>query len=147
MDATARGKNLDELEGVVWGEPNFDSYLVVTCHRLRLKPIDEFTVEDLRIMILQKISLHYLMPLAIEKLEREPLSEGNCYPGDLLNSVIDSKSEWLISHPQWLDPVVEIAKRALILLQDDEFAVGLAFLKDELNTFVTQVESQAKALP
>jgi hypothetical protein len=42
------GKTLDELEGVVWGEPTFDSYLVTTCHRLRTKPVDEFSVEDLR---------------------------------------------------------------------------------------------------
>lgn len=43
-------KSLDQLEGVVWGEPSFDSHVVTTCHRLRTKPIDEFGVEDLRIM-------------------------------------------------------------------------------------------------
>lgn len=43
-------KSLDQLEGVVWDEPSFDSHVVTTCHRLRTKPIDEFGVEDLRIM-------------------------------------------------------------------------------------------------
>jgi hypothetical protein len=69
------GKTLDELEGVVWGEPTFDSHLVTTCFRLRTKPVDQFTIEDLRIMIRQKIGLHYLIPLAIVELEREPLAE------------------------------------------------------------------------
>ena len=61
------GKTLDELEGVAWGEPTFDSYLVTTCHRLRTKPVDEFSVEDLRIMIGQQIGLPHLVPLAGRK--------------------------------------------------------------------------------
>ena len=42
---------LEELEGEVWGEPEFDSHLVSTCHQLRKRPIEDFTTEDLRIMI------------------------------------------------------------------------------------------------
>ncbi len=33
---------LDEIEGVDWGEPEYDSNLVVTCHKLRKKPVSEF---------------------------------------------------------------------------------------------------------
>ncbi len=80
------GKTLDELEHSVVKEPPFDSYLVTTCYRLRKKPIDEFTVEDLRIMVGQKIGLPHLLPLAIAVLEREPLAEGDFYPGDLLTT-------------------------------------------------------------
>ncbi len=50
-EAHMTGSTLDQLESVVWGESTFDSYLVKTCHRLRTKPVDEFTVEDFRIMI------------------------------------------------------------------------------------------------
>jgi hypothetical protein len=70
------GKTLDELEHSVVKEPPFDSHLVTTCHRLRKKPIDEFTVEELRIMIGQKIGLQHLLPVATAVLEREPLAEG-----------------------------------------------------------------------
>ena len=63
------------------------------------KPVDQFTVEDLRIMVGQKISLDYLMPLAVVELEREPLAEGVYYPGDLLANVIEC-GEWLRSHPR-----------------------------------------------
>ena len=42
-----RGFTLEELEGVRWGEPESESHLVVTCHRLRKKPVDAFSVAEL----------------------------------------------------------------------------------------------------
>jgi hypothetical protein len=79
---------LDQLEGVEWGPNTFDSYLVQTCHRLRTKPIGEFSIEDLRIMIGQNIGSMFLVPLALEKLTECPLVEGNYYKGDLLTAVL-----------------------------------------------------------
>lgn len=112
-------KNLDELEQFAWGDPTFDSHLVITCHRLRKKPIEEFTVEDLRIMIGQKIGLQYLLPRAIDALEREPLAEGAYFPGDLLASVIECR-DWLQSHPDLLQRVVTIVKRAAVELEMED---------------------------
>jgi len=106
------GKTLDELEHSVVIEPPFDSHLVTTCYRLRKKPIGEFTVEDLRIMIGQKIGLEHLLPLAIAVLEREPLAEGDFYPGDLLTNVIACQ-EWLHTHPDLLACVLTAARRAV----------------------------------
>ena len=113
------GKTLDQLEGVVWGEPTYDSHLVTTCHRLRTKPIDEFSVEDLRIMIGQQISLPHLVPLAVAALERDPLAEGDDYPGDLLANVIGAR-EWLQANPEWLARVIRVTERALRKLQDQD---------------------------
>lgn len=83
-----RKQTLQELEGQDWGEPTFGSHLVETIHRLRRKPIGEFTVEDLRIVIGQNEGLQFLMPIAIEALERAPLAEGDFYPGDLLQALL-----------------------------------------------------------
>ncbi len=95
----ARRLTLDQLDPPAWGEPDFDSGLVQTCHRLRRKPIGEFTVEDLRIMIGQKIGLRWLMPLALEALERDPLAEGDFFPGDLLSSALRSPVEFWAEEP------------------------------------------------
>ena len=89
-----RQKTLDELEGVVWGRPNYDSYLVQTCHRLRTKPIGEFGIEDLRIMIGQNIGLSYLLPLALDRLEEDPWAAGDMYPGDLLKMTARADFPW-----------------------------------------------------
>jgi len=64
-----RNKSLNELENLDWSEPTYHSTLVTTCHTLRRKSLNKFTVEDLRIMIGQTINLSYLVPMAVEALE------------------------------------------------------------------------------
>jgi hypothetical protein len=107
-----RAKTIEELEGVVLATPDYDSYVVSTVHRLRKKPIDEFTIEDLRIMIGQGIGLAFLIPLAINALERQPLAEGDFYAGDLLSSVIGAKS-WLEAHGVLAGRVKAVVRQAL----------------------------------
>ena len=80
-------KTLEELEDADWGEPSYHSHLVETCHELRRKPLRDFTIEDLRIMIGQQIGLPFLVPLALDILEQNPLAEGDFFAGDLLYSV------------------------------------------------------------
>ncbi|MBT8456786.1 MAG: hypothetical protein HKO95_00710 [Rhodobacteraceae bacterium] len=58
-------QTLEYLEKDVWPDPDYDSHLVATCHRLRKKRLGEFEVEDLRIMIGQGIGLKYLLPKAV----------------------------------------------------------------------------------
>ena len=110
-------KTLDELDPPAWREPEYDSHLVLTCHRLRRKPLKEFSSEDLRIMIGQGIGLPWLVPIALETLERNPLAEGDLYPGDLLASVLRLERGFWSSKPGWrarvdavLDRVPEVPK-------------------------------------
>jgi hypothetical protein len=77
---------LDELDPPAWPDAESQSGLIATCHRLRRKPLDEFTTEDLRVMIGQRIAPNILLPLAVEQLINEPLASGDCYPGDLFVS-------------------------------------------------------------
>lgn len=95
-------KTLTQLEKEDWGEPKYDSYLVKTCHALRNKPLKELSIEDLRILIGQNISLNYLIPIAIEKLTQNILAEGDFYSGDLLKSVLDSEASfWTKNKTLW----------------------------------------------
>ena len=55
------------LDAPAWGPaPAEATYLVRRCHEVRNKPLDEFTVEDLRLMIGQQIALQHLVPLALQ---------------------------------------------------------------------------------
>ena len=65
-----------------------DSYLITTLHKLRSKPVGDFTIEDLRIALGQGSGLPFLVPLAIEKLEEDIFAEGDFYKGDLLKNVL-----------------------------------------------------------
>lgn len=61
-------KTLDELEGTKTGEPEYKSSLVVEAHRLRKTPLIDWTDRNLTRMVFQKMSLNYLVPLAINRL-------------------------------------------------------------------------------
>jgi hypothetical protein len=106
-----RAKSLQELEGKDWGEPTYDSHLVRTCHRLRRKPLIEFTPEDLRIMIGQRIGLDFLVPLALEVLAAEPLVSGDFYPGDLLAAVARVEPAFWRRHAEEFEAVRAILAR------------------------------------
>ncbi|MCT2587177.1 contact-dependent growth inhibition system immunity protein [Actinophytocola gossypii] len=80
---------IEQLERDVWPEPSPDAtYLVRRCAELRRKAVVDFTVEDLRIMLGQAIGVAALLPRAVRVLCADPLAQGDCYPGDLLNAVV-----------------------------------------------------------
>ncbi|MFN0007128.1 MAG: contact-dependent growth inhibition system immunity protein [Planctomycetota bacterium] len=101
MVSRPRTRTLDELEGVTTGPPTYGSYLVQTYHKLRTKPVGEFTTEDLRIMIGQQDGLMFLVPLALDVLEENPMAEGDFYPGDLLGSVLRADPEFWRRNADW----------------------------------------------
>jgi hypothetical protein len=110
-----RNKSLQQLEDCDWGEPQYDSHLVIECHRLRRVPLREFSVENLRIMIGQSIGLEYLMPLALERLEENPFAKGDYYPGDLLVNVLGCDARFWQQHADWRRRIAAIAERAISL--------------------------------
>jgi hypothetical protein len=93
---------IEQLERDVWPDPEQSStFLVRRCTELRRKPLSEFTVEDLRIMLGQEVGVQVLLPRAVDVLVREPLAEGDLYPGDLLRSVVRlPDSAWSDLHGQ-----------------------------------------------
>ena len=98
-----RQKTLENLENKFWGNPEYDSYLVKRCHELRKLPLDNFTTEDLRIMIGQQIGLDYLVPLALEVLAKDLFVEGNFFEGDLLKNTLAIETDfWNSNKNYWL---------------------------------------------
>ena len=97
-------KTLDELEGVRTRILQEDSYLLMTITQLRAeKPLCEFDIEDLRILIGQSIGLKFLIPIAIEELEKDILVEGDFYEGDLLKAILTSNTTtyWREEKENW----------------------------------------------
>jgi hypothetical protein len=91
-------RTIEDLEGEAWGEPEFGSHVVTNAYRLRKKPIDQFSVEDLRFMIGQGIGIPFLLPRALGILESNPLVEGDFYPGDLLENVLGIPDDYWCEH-------------------------------------------------
>ena len=101
---SAIDKTLEELDGQNWGEPTFDSYVVINCHRLRRVPLGQFTLEDVRLLIGQGMALAYLLPLALQELRNDPLLETIFFPGDLLAAVLRQSADyWLVNSAQYAE--------------------------------------------
>jgi hypothetical protein len=130
-------KSLQELEGRDMGEPEFGSQVVTECHRLHRVPLRKFTVPDLRIMIGQNIGLEYLVPMSLEHLRVNPLSQGIYFPGDLLIAVLRADSRFWIEHLELRADVAATAHRAFAMmptLTSDREATQNA-LSDAYDTF------------
>lgn len=88
-------KSLEELENNKWGEPKEDdTNLVSKCLKLRRIPIQDLDEEDLRILISQNIGLKFLVPLALEVLQENPLACGDMDEGSLLKCLIMANNYW-----------------------------------------------------
>lgn len=116
MNRIECNKSLQQLDGEDWGEPTFDSHLVVECHRLRRVPLREFTAGNLRILIGQQMSLVYLVPMALELLRFDPLIEGDYYAGDLLAALLRVEGAFWGNHPELRREATAVATQAFGLL-------------------------------
>jgi len=104
---------LEKLENEYWGAPNYPSHLVTTMHQIRTIPLNQLTTEHLRMAIGQRMSLQYLIPLAIDKLEENPLTEGNMYEGDLLFNILTrTPEEYWEQNKGTTISICDIAKQA-----------------------------------
>lgn len=98
-----RQKTLTNLEKAKWPNCESASWIVKRTEELRNIPLEAFTIEDLRLMIGQQISLDYLIPLALEVLEKDLFAEGDLFEGDLLNNVLSINTEfWDNNKAYWI---------------------------------------------
>jgi hypothetical protein len=81
-------KSIEELENDYWSTTEFPTPLVEKCYTCRTIPINELSVEQIRLLLGQKIGIKFLLHKAIQFLQEDILSEGDFYPGDLLVCVL-----------------------------------------------------------
>ncbi len=88
-------KSIEQLEKDIWKNPSeFQTDLVEKCYRYRKISITKLTDEQIRLLISQKIGIEYLIGIALEKLERNILTECDFYEGDLLIAVSSIPTEF-----------------------------------------------------
>ena len=118
-----RNKSIQALEKKNWGKPDHDSYLVKRCFQLSIIPLNEFKVEDLRLMIGQGIALKYLTILALAILETDILAEGEYYPGDLLKNVIDIHPDFWIANPNLYNQLKQLILDKQKIIEDENISL------------------------
>ena len=120
-------KTLENLEKEVWPTAEFNSHLVTKTSKLRKVPLNEFGIEDLRIMIGQNLSLPYLVPLAIEKLKENVLAEGDLYPGDLLVAVTSTESVFWDKNLNYKEKLARLISDNNAIIADNGLKLGKCF--------------------
>ncbi|PXW56975.1 hypothetical protein C7450_10712 [Chelatococcus asaccharovorans] len=126
-----RTRSLEDLENDRWGEPTFGSSVVQRVHAARTKPIRDLTAGELRLLISQKVGLPYLVPLALEKLDADPLTWGSFYEGDLLAAVLALPPETVARHSGWRERIDQIAQR---YFEEINRLEGSASLRDDMRS-------------
>jgi hypothetical protein len=112
-------KSIENLEKSNWGEvPQDDSSIVQRLYRLRKVPLEEFSIDDLRFMIIQETGLPYLLTLAIELLKKNLYAEGNYYEGDLLGAILKIKPENWKGMKEFWSEIDSLIKSRLDELRD-----------------------------
>lgn len=98
-----RQETIESLEKKDFGNPkDAPTNMVKRCLELCKIPLEQFSVEDLRLMIGQDFSLRYLIHLAIEHLQVDIFVQGDYYSGDLLKNVLSvDKGFWLENEKLW----------------------------------------------
>ena len=108
---------LNLFKAVDSSSTEYQTKLTARCHQLLSLPLNEYTIEDLRLMISQQFGLTYLIPFAIEKLHNDLFAEGDFYSGDLLAAVFKiAPSFWKENQKLWgeLDELIGPRKNEII---------------------------------
>src|SRR5690606_41372062 len=106
-----RYKSIQNLEKIDYGDPSVaPTNMVKRCLKLCRVPLDEFSVEALRLMIGQKFALRFLIPLAIEQLRKDIFCEGDCYSGDLLQAVLSIDPSFCNANQHYWKEINELIK-------------------------------------
>lgn len=112
-----RQKTLEELVGPTWADPDYPSAMVQRVRALGSVPVGQFSAEDLRLVIGQQRGLRYLVPVALDLLEEDPLRSGNLYPGDLLLALTRVPDPLLAEQEDWRTRIRRIVQVALSRLE------------------------------
>ncbi|WP_435314166.1 contact-dependent growth inhibition system immunity protein [Cellulophaga fucicola] len=88
-------KSIEQIEKDIWKNPSeFPTDMVEKCYQYRKISIAELTDEQIRLLIFQQIGTEYLIGIALEKLEKNILTECDFYEGDLLVAVSGLPTEF-----------------------------------------------------
>ena len=112
------GVSIEAIEQDYWNEIVYDSYVVTTVFYARKKPMIQLTIEELRLVIGQRHWSHFLIPFALEILNKNILAEGDLYLGDLLSNVLYQLDNFWIENTDWynrLKPLIVMNKELLDL--------------------------------
>lgn len=102
------GKSLNQLLGWTSGQPPYPTSLVGRGEAALATPLEDLTLEQIRLLVSQQFGLEPILPLAYNAMFPNPLVSVTFYDGDLLCACLRVKSEFWQEHPELWDRLHEI---------------------------------------
>jgi len=110
---------LEQLEGVIWDEPDQeDTLMVQRIHAIRKKPIGSLTDDELRLAVSQRVGIPFILDVAFQRLSDDPLLDADCYPGDFLSALIRAKDELWVERAYLRSQLVDLYAYAMAQPRD-----------------------------
>jgi hypothetical protein len=125
-----RTKTLVQLKREKFRDPAWDFLPFASGYALRHKPIHELRTVELWILIRQGIGLDYLVLLALERLEVEPLLKCRHTEGDLLSAVLWADALVWKRNPHYRDRVTKIWRKVSGRLMAHEHPMARMLFSD-----------------
>lgn len=103
--------DIEFLENIVWTEEKKEDSLSNWYTHVRKKAISELTVEDICRFVRQNLYVSYILPYALEALQKDPTA-GELYNGELLRAVSKVSNEFWVTHKELSEKCCEIITEA-----------------------------------
>lgn len=97
----------------------YSSSIQIRSYKLYSKIINDYSTDDIRFMILQRIGLKILVPVALNYLKDNLLLEAKYYEGDLLHSIL------IIPKPFWTSNLNLYSELYQLLLKNKDLLLKL----------------------
>jgi hypothetical protein len=111
-----RSKTLVELKREKFRDPFWDFTPFPNGYWLRNVPLNNLTESDMWMLIQQGIGLDYLVLLALERLELDPLLKCRRKPGDLLSAVLAADALVWKRQPHYRKRVTDLWRKVSVKL-------------------------------
>jgi hypothetical protein len=106
-----RKKTLVQLKREKFEDPRWDFVPFASGFSLRNVPLERLRAVDLWMLIRQSIGLDYVVVLALERLEVEPLLKSHHLEGDLLSAVLWADALVWKRNPQYRERVTKVWRK------------------------------------
>jgi hypothetical protein len=104
--------SLAELEGLEVPPGAYDSGPLAWLSRAMVSPLEQLGPAELRLLLGHGRGLRWLIPVVLERLEREPFAGSDRGPGELLTAALSVEPVEWARDPEWMARLARVVHDA-----------------------------------
>lgn len=114
-------KSIQEIENDYWPDQNnYPTGLVERCHNYRKIKIKDLQIHQIITLLIQDIGSDYLMPIVLEKMERNILEEDDFDGSSFIESLDFFSKEIFKRNPQHHKAILDLLERKKAEIENEK---------------------------